>query len=55
MDATAVIDTGLVNEVVEVAKTGLGLFEIFPLNVTVIGGIIAMGVGLVISFIPRRH
>lgn len=55
MDATAVIDTGLANEVIEVAKTGLGLFAEFPLNVTVIAGIIAIGIGLVVSFIPRRH
>lgn len=55
METTAVINSALVGEVIEVAKTGLGLFEVFPLNVTVIAGIIAIGIGLVVSFIPRRH
>lgn len=55
MDTSAVINTSLVNEVIGVVKSGLGLFEVFPLNVTVIAGIIAIGIGLVVSFIPRRH
>lgn len=41
--STAVIDTGLVSEVLELVKSCASLFSIFPVNVFMIGSIAAMG------------
>ena len=48
-----VITSG-VSTIVDVTKAGLGLFTEFPLNLIIIGGLIAMGIGLVRDFIPRK-
>lgn len=46
--------TSGVSTIVDVTKAGLGLFTEFPLNLIIIGGLIAMGIGLVRDFIPRK-
>ena len=46
---------GLVGNIVDVTKAGLGLFTEFPLNLVVIGGLLAMGIGLVRGFIPKKR
>lgn len=45
--ATPAIDTGLVTEVVNLIKSVMGLFAVFPLNVLLIGGFAFMGFRLV--------
>lgn len=39
----AVIDSGLVAEVLELVKSCAGLFSIFPINVFMVGSLAAMG------------
>ena len=46
--------TAGVNTIVDVTKAGLGLFTEFPLNLMVIGGLLALGISLVRGFIPRK-
>lgn len=41
--------------IIDVTKTALGLFEIWPLNVMIVGGLIAMGISLVRGFIPKKR
>lgn len=41
--STAVIDSGLVAEVLDLVKSCAGLFNIFPINVFMIGSLAAMG------------
>lgn len=44
--STGVIDTGLVSAVIDVTKSALGLFSVFPLNVFLIASIIGIGIGV---------
>ena len=44
--AEAVIDTGIVNELINLVKTCMGLFAEFPLNVLLIAGLCGVGFGL---------
>lgn len=47
MDATTtVVDTGLVDSIIGVTKSALGLFSEFPLNVFLIASIIGIGIGV---------
>lgn len=39
----AVIDTALVNELINLVTSVCGLFKIFPLNVFLIGGLVFLG------------
>lgn len=45
--------TQLAGQVIDVTEQGLGLFEVWPLNIVVVGGIIAMGIALVAKFMPK--
>lgn len=44
--ADAVIDTALVNELVSLVKTVIGLFAEFPLNVILIGSLFGVALGI---------
>lgn len=43
---TAVIDSGLVTELINLCKTCMGLFTEFPLNVFLIAGLVGIGFGI---------
>lgn len=45
--------TELAGQVVTVAEQGLGLFQMWPLNIVVVGGIVSMGIALVSKFMPK--
>lgn len=46
MDASAVINTGIVNELIELVKSVMTLFSEFPLNVLLIAGLCYVAFGL---------
>lgn len=46
MDATTVIDTGIVAELIELVKSVMGLFAEFPLNVLLIASLCFVAFGL---------
>ncbi len=46
MDATSVINTGIVNELIELVKSVMTLFSEFPLNVLLIAGLCYVAFGL---------
>ena len=45
-EGSSVIDTALFNELVELMKSLLNVFTIFPLNVFLIAGFIGIGFGI---------
>lgn len=45
-DAANTIDTGAVNSIIDVAKSALGLFSVFPLNVFLVAAFIGIGIGV---------
>lgn len=49
------VTTELMNLVVETAKTGLSLFNEWPLNVVVIAGVLGISIGIVAKFIPKKR
>lgn len=51
---TSVIDTSLVTEIVNLIKSVLSIFSVFPLNVAVYAGIAAIGIKMVKGLIPRH-
>lgn len=44
--SSAVIDTSIVTELINLVKTCMGLFSEFPLNVLLIAGLCGVGFGL---------
>lgn len=44
--AASAIDSSLVNEVINLVKSFMGLFSEFPLNVLLIGGLASMAFGI---------
>lgn len=46
------IDVTIVDSILEVTKTILGMFSVFPLNVFLTAGIVTIGVGL---FTQLKH
>jgi len=46
MDATTVIDTGLVDELVGLATSLTSMFTVFPINVFLIASLIGVGFGI---------
>lgn len=44
--SSAVIDTSIVTELINMVKTCMGLFSEFPLNVLLIAGLCGVGFGL---------
>lgn len=44
--STTVINTNIVNELINLVKTCMGLFSEFPLNVLLIAGLCGVGFGL---------
>ena len=46
MESTAVIDSSLVTEIINVTKSALGLFSVFPLNVFLVASIVGIGIGV---------
>ena len=46
------IDVTIVDSILEVTKTILGMFSVFPLNVFLTAGIVSIGVGL---FTQLKH
>lgn len=47
--------TQLMEIVVDTTKTGLSLFNEWPLNIVVIAGILGIGIGIVAKFMPKRR
>lgn len=45
-EAGAVIDTSLVNEIIALVRSVMGLFSDFPMNVYLIVGLVATGFGI---------
>ena len=46
------IDVTIVDSILEVTRTILGMFSVFPLNVYLTGGIVAIGIGI---FTALKH
>lgn len=46
MDATTVIDSGIVNELIDLATGLTSLFTVFPINVFLIASLIGVGFGI---------
>lgn len=46
MDATTLIDTGIVTELINLVKSVMSLFSEFPLNVLLISGLCFVAFGL---------
>ena len=46
MDATTVIDSGVVEELIELSTKLTTLFTVFPINVFLVGSLIMLGFGI---------
>ena len=47
------VTTG-VSTMVSIAKTGLSLFNEAPLNYVIYAGLLGIGIGLIVKFLPRK-